>query len=396
MVSGRDPTRRLRVLALDHTAEAGGAELALLRLCDAVSADVDVRVLLFADGPLVPAFAARRVPVRVAPLDPALARASREEIGSAGRGHLRRARAALRFQHVLYREIRAADPDVVHTNSLKADLLALLPAVLARRPLVWHVHDRVAADYLPRSLVLLVRALSWLPAALVTNSAATAATLPRPSTVARPGLDARQVRVSPRPRPDGAPVVGLVGRISPTKGQRELVRAAPRILRRHPGATFRVVGAATFGEDDYEAAVRAEAVSLGVSSQVRWVGAVPDPTVELDRLTVLVHASPVPEPFGQVVVEAMARGVPVVATDAGGVPEIVGRGRAATGVLVPPGDVEALADAVLDVVDRPDEAEERAARAWADVRERFSVRVTADAVTGVWRRVGRRARRRRP
>lgn len=388
--------RRLRVLALDHTAETGGAELALLRLCVAVSSDADVRVLLFADGPLVPALAARRVPVRVAALDPALARASREEIGSAGRGLLRRARAALRFQRVLYREIRTAGPDVVHTNSLKSDLLALLPALLARRPLVWHVHDRIAPDYLPRPLVLLVRACSWLPAALVTNSAATAATLPRRSTVARPGLDVGQVRVAPRPRPDGPPVVGLVGRISPTKGQRELVRAAPRILRRHPGTTFRVVGSATFGEDDYEAAVRAEAVELGVSSQVRWVGAVDDPTVELDRLTVLVHASPVPEPFGQVVVEAMARGVPVVATDAGGVPEIVGRGPAASGILVPPGDVDALADAVLEVVGHPGEAEARARRAWVDVQERFSVHATADAVTAVWRRVARRARRRRP
>ena len=74
----------------------------------------------------------------------------------------------------------------------------------------------------------------------------------------------------------------------------------------------------------------------------------PDPVAELDAMTVAVHASPVPEPYGQVVAEAMARGVPVVATDAGGVPEIVTGGPAPVGWLVPPGDVDALAEDRLD------------------------------------------------
>src|SRR5699024_1520307 len=121
-----------------------------------------------------------------------------------------------------------------------------------------------------------------------------------------PGLDAEQVLdpALPVPRRTGPPVVGIIGRVSPTKGQLELVRAAPRILRHRPDVRLREVGGPLFGAEDYQARVRAEAERLGVAPHVEWVGAVLDTRAELDTMMVCVHASPVPEPFGQVVVEA--------------------------------------------------------------------------------------------
>jgi glycosyltransferase involved in cell wall biosynthesis len=81
----------------------------------------------------------------------------------------------------------------------------------------------------------------------------------------------------------------------------------------------------------------------------------------------------------------MARGVPVVATAGGGVDEIA---AAADGthrcLLVPPGDVPALAAAVARVLDHPDEARERAQRAWTDVRREYAVAATAERLTDVW------------
>ncbi|WP_427385623.1 glycosyltransferase [Janibacter sp. G56] len=159
------------------------------------------------------------------------------------------------------------------------------------------------------------------------NSHATAATLPgaRGLVVAHPGLAPEQLAPAPRPRPE-RPVVGLLGRISPTKGQLEFVQAAALVAPRHPEATFRIVGAPMFGHEAHEALVRAEIDRLGLTGRVELTGFASDPAAELDAMTVAVHASPTPEPYGQVVAEAMARGVPVVATAAGGVPEIVDGG----------------------------------------------------------------------
>ncbi|MEG3614412.1 glycosyltransferase [Isoptericola haloaureus] len=391
------PVRPVRVLVVDHTAQLGGAELALLRLCRELDpAQVSVRCLLLADGPLVAELTRAGVPTRVLPLVPRLSTVSRSRVGALVRATVPSSGAVLRFLVELTGLLRRCRPDVVHSTSLKADLLTLGPALLAGRPLVWHVHDRIAPDYLPAVLVRLVRLAARLPTRLVANSRATAATLPRAAVVVHPGLGADQVRDRPRPVPQGAAVVGILGRISPTKGQLELVRALPEILAHHPHVECRVVGAPLFGQEDHARRVRAEARRLGVADRVRWVGPVADPSAELDRTTVLVHASPVPEPFGQVVVEAMARGVPVVATDAGGVPEIVGRGREGRGVLVRPGDVPALARAVVEVLDDLPRAQERADRAHAEVSGTLTARRTAEQVTAVWREVARSGRRRRP
>lgn len=394
------PSRpRTRVLVIGHTAELGGAELALVRLCrEMVGAadDIGLRALLLSHGPLVDRLEAVGVPVDVLPAARDVVTVSR--YGLSRGGLLQRARGIVRTQVALWRLLRRSEVDVVHTTSLKAHLLASVPAVAAGHRLVWYAHDRVARDYLPRPVVLLVRAFGRLPRAAIANSHATAATLGRAAVVAYPGLDAEQVLDPGLPVPPrtGPPVVGIVGRVSPTKGQLELVRAVPRILRHRPDARFRVVGGALFGAEDYQATVRAEAERLGVAPHVEWAGAVPDTRAELDRMAVCVHASPVPEPFGQVVVEALARGVPVVATDAGGVPEILGRGPDALGALVPPGDVEALADAVLAVLEDLPAATLRADRARAGVAARFGVAVTAEIVSAVWRGAARPGRRRRP
>ncbi|MGC5166846.1 glycosyltransferase family 4 protein [Luteimicrobium sp. DT211] len=383
----------LRVVVLDHTAELGGGELALARLCAALDpAAVRVRVIVFSDGPLVGRLRAQGTAVEVVRLGDGVRARSREALGTWG--SVRAAWAAVPFVLRLARRLRALRPDLVHTQSLKADVLGSAAAGLARTPVVWHVHDRIADDYLPPRVARIFRWLArHVPRVVVANSEATAATLGRPDVVvAYPGFapeqalpDGARDRVDPSP-----PVVGLVGRISPTKGQLELVRAAPTVLAAHPGIRFRLVGAPLFGGEAYAARVDGEIERLGLGDAVRVTGHVDDVTAVLDGLTVLVHASPVPEPFGQVVVEGMVRGVPVVATDAGGVPEILRGDRGPLGVLVPPGDSDALAAAIVDVLDDPAGSHLRAQDAYRLATRRFDVGTTADVVTATWRRVADR------
>ncbi len=379
---------------LDHTAEPGGAELALVRVLEGLDPHrVTPVVVLFADGPLAARVRALGHEVVVVPLAGDVLGAGRAT-GPAAALHPRRVLAGASFLRRLVATLRRLDVDVVHTTSLKADLAGALAAPLARRPLVWHVHDRLAPDYLPARTARLLQSLARrVPHTVVANSEATAATLPgaRRLTVVHPGLAPEQVAPAARTRqPAGPPVVVMVGRISPTKGQLVLVRAARRVADARPDVCVRIVGDPAFGADDYAEQVRAEVRALSLQDHVELVGFRPDPRHELDRASVAVHAATVPEPFGQVVTEAMAAGVPVVATRGGGVDEIVRTDAdAATGLLVRPGDPDALAAAVLDVLDDPERALARAARAHADVTRRFLAAASAEGLTRVWEQAAR-------
>lgn len=381
----------MKVVVLDHTAVMGGAELALLRLLRAIDPQqAAVSVLLFGDGPLAERLREAGVPVELQPLG-ALAVLDREASGASWLQTLRNAAATVPFAVRLGRRLRALDPDVIHSTSLKADLIAVPATWIARRPLVWHVHDRISPDYLPGPLVGLIRALACrVPRHVVANSRATADTLPgaRNLTIAYPGFGPDQASPSPTDHlPPDVPTIGILGRISPTKGQLVFVRAAARVLQRHPETRFTIIGEPLFGEDDYARQVRDEVRALDIAERVDFAGFVDDPRAALDGLTACVHASPTPEPFGQVVVEAMARGVPVIATEGGGIAEIVRPEPEGEpfGLLVPPADPEALATAILAVLDHPDEARARAERAWRSAIERFAVERTAATITQVWR-----------
>ncbi|MGN7248249.1 glycosyltransferase family 4 protein [Janibacter anophelis] len=387
---GSSTRRPVRVAILDHTAQLGGVELALVRQMDALAGreDVEARVILFADGPLVDRLREGGHEVEVLPIDEGIGTTTRHEAAGL-RTALTSAVGAAPFVRRLARRLRELDVDVVHATTLKADLLGIPAARLARRPLVWHVRDRIAPDYLPGAVVRLMRtAAKHGPERVITNSRATAQTLPGAPglTVVHPGLAPAQIAPAPRPAPPRV-VIGIVGRISPTKGQLEFVRATARIADRHPDATFRIIGSPMFGHEEHEGEIRREIERLGLIGRVEMPGFSDDPSAEYDAMTLAVHASPTPEPYGQVVAEAMARGVPVVATDAGGVPEIVEGGPEPVGWLVPPGDVDALAAAMDEVLADPDGAERRGAAGWERARTALGIGPSTDTLIRVWREV---------
>jgi len=99
-----------------------------------------------------------------------------------------------------------------------------------------------------------------------------------------------------------------------------------------------------FGETGYERELHMLVARLELTDRVEFTGHIDDVAGQLDRADVLVHASVIPEPFGLVVVEAMAAGVPVIAADAGGPAEVITNG--VDGLLTAPGDVDALAEAL--------------------------------------------------
>ena len=381
---------------MDHTAELGGAELALCRLLPALAEFADIGVLLLAHGPLEERLRAAGVAVSVVPLPSALVELNRLEAGNSPRRIVQNAVRTLPQVVRIAGAIRSAKPDLLQSTSLKADLLAVPAGALTGTPTIWHVHDRISDDYLPRSLVNLVRTLARIaPRAVIANSRATAATLPgvRHLVVAYPGFSPDQVGSAPSQRAwPATPTVGILGRISPTKGQLEFVRAAAQILPHHPDATFRIIGGPLFGCLEHAEAVRNEAQRLGIADKVEFLGQVEDPSSALDGLSLLVHASPTPEPFGQVIVEGMIRGVPVIAMDAGGATEILRPTpeSAPLGWLVPPKEVGALAAAIAEALSDPAEARARAERAWASALARFPIERTATQVAAAWAAVSPR------
>jgi glycosyltransferase involved in cell wall biosynthesis len=386
-LAGRVEHRRLSVVYVGHCAQLSGAELALERLLRALP-EIDAHVILAEDGPLVGRLRATGASVEVSPMPDRARVLRREAVGSSVRS-MAAAAASIGYAVRLARRLRALRPDLVHTNSLKAALYGSLAARLAGVPVVWHAHDRIADDYLPSAAVRLVRGCArWLPNAIIANSAATLATFctgAPPAVIIPSPVDV----TTSDPIRDGRFTVGIVGRLAPWKGQDVFLRAFAAAF---PNGSARavLVGAVLFGEVDFESELKSLARQLGIASRVEFRGFRDDVPAELARMDVLVHCSTVPEPFGQVVVEGMAAGVPVVAAGAGGPAEVVSDG--VDGMLYPPGDVAALVR-VLQKLAQDDTLRARLAVAGQRRAQRFRPEAAADQVMTVYRDVTRRARR---
>jgi glycosyltransferase involved in cell wall biosynthesis len=254
--------------------------------------------------------------------------------------------------------LRQLKPDLVHTNSLKAALYGGIAARAVGVPVLWHIRDRIEADYLPRTAVHLVRALSRVvPNALIANSYSTLATVPRRyrgirSVIASPVIyDAVPVSEISARDPSAEIRIAMIGRIAPWKGQDLFIKAFALAFPK-AGPTAVIIGGPLFGEDEYEASLHRLVTDLGLEGRVVLTGHVANVAEMRSTCDVAVNASTSPEPFGLVVVEAMAAGIAVVAPNAGGPAEIITHD--VSGLLFEPGSASALATALKRLRDDPE------------------------------------------
>lgn len=338
-VAGRAAT----VLSIQPVAEQGGSDQALLRLARQLAgAGWAVHVALPAASPMASDFQQAGATLHTVPM---------QRI-STSHGLAAWAAYAARWPVSvwrLHRLARAVGADVVHSNSLHS-WYGWAVALLSGKPHIWHAREIVTQSgaalrverFLARHFACRVIAASSAVAGQLHPGNVTVVHEEPDSTEFSPDRAGRlRQRVG---LPDASPLVGYVGRIDTWKGIDILFDALPLLAARRPGAQAVVAGGTVAGKEAYARQLAARASELGV----RWLGALGGPEAAdlIADLDCLAYPSTSPEPWGLTIVEALACGTPVVATDAGGPREILAGLPPEAGALVPPGDPVALAGAL--------------------------------------------------
>lgn len=299
-------------------------------------------------------------------------------------GRWTRLRAVAPYLHRFRRVVARTAPDLVHANTI----LTLPEALIARTtgaPTLLHVHEMLSSDR--RGLV--AARLARLVDGVVADSEVSAAPLRRqgvPTGVVRPGISPR-APTTPRPPADRL-VVGSLATVCRRKGSDVFVEAAAAVLRERSDVEFRMVGPPASGpEEGWARALIARARAAGID----WRGqAEPFSTIPGWDLLVLPTRR---DPFPLVVLEAMAAGVPVIASRVDGVVEQVDPD---SGILVEPGDAGALRAAIVSLLDDPGRRAAMARAAMARVAEHFTPDRQAEQLARAYRdALGAAERRRR-
>ncbi|MGD2159054.1 MAG: glycosyltransferase family 4 protein [Anaerolineales bacterium] len=360
-----------KILFIDHAKAVGGAEKNLLVLCK----DLKIRnwqpYIICQEGELADRAQSLKLPIYEIVIP--------------------RLRGSLKFlfnwifgiRNIILL-IRMINPNLIYSNTIRSTIYASLAARLANVKFIWHMQDHwlmenrprwVWADNLGKSL------LSVFSSRIIANSYTTANHLPKSSKVIVihngidvssfvPSLDCgyfyQKFIIS-----NNTPIVGMMGRLRPWKGQDRFIRIASRIVKQHPETKFLIVGGDIFGvKDQYQEYLKNLVLELNLSDRVFFTGHLEDVRPAFAAMDVFVHPGD-PEPFGLVNIEAMAMEKPVVAFAHGALPEIVENGK--TGLLVTPYDDEELAEAVISLLKNPTLREKMGSNGRVRVQKYFNV-----------------------
>lgn len=301
---------------------------------------------------------------------------------------LRRSAAALfdwrNGSRILADLARQVEARALIANTVRAAVYTAPAARLSGRPFIWYMRDFWLSESRPAQPALDRLGKRVLLAAadqVVANSQAVADNLPQngKTCVIHNGLDPNlwdhtRMGDSFRERYSismDAPLIGMVGRLRPWKGQTAFLSMAAEVIRMAPEAHFAVVGGSPFEvQDNYALRLDQQVQELGLAGRVHFTGQLADVAGALAAMDIFVHPGS-PEPFGLVNIEAMAMAKPVVAFAHGALPEIVAHGL--TGLLVTPGEIGALAGAVSSLLNAPLQRQSMGRAGRQRVLQRFTI-----------------------
>jgi glycosyltransferase involved in cell wall biosynthesis len=371
----------VKILFYNHTGKVSGGERVLSMIVTGLDRQrFESVVLCPGDGPLTSMMSAAGV--RTLPVDALVARFTW------------RPAELIRYLGSFVRLMRAArvaatseQPDVIHANSIRSGLVMTIATVGLKVPVVWHVHDLLPRHPLSTAIRFVASALRQTHVVAVSHAVARrfCGSLmrwfpQRPQiTTIHNAVDIERFQPNPWKRAgkrlslkftEHDLVIGIIGQLTPRKGQLETIEAFAHVARNFPDAKLVIVGEALFNRDfEYADLLRATAKARGISDRVFFLGQRED-IPELTRAFDLAIVNSKAEPFGLTVVEAMASGTPVLATAVDGIQEIVEHGE--TGWLVSPEDQQELVEGLELLLADKNLRSQLSASALTAVRSRFA------------------------
>ncbi|RMH71856.1 MAG: glycosyltransferase family 1 protein [Gemmatimonadetes bacterium] len=278
--------------------------------------------------------------------------------------------------------VRIESIELIHVNTLKGVFYGALISWICRIPMIWHMRDYFTW-YSPLQKCLF-RFYGFFSTRIIVNSKQAMQYLMKlPLSSSKMvciynGVDlSRFERIKPRSKNRNAPVLGAMGRLVPHKGFHFIIEAMPRILEVFPMATLIIAGEDPTPDHTYYNDLISRVNRLRLASHVRFEGFVNNPITLYQQIDLFVH-TPLNEPFGRVIIEAMAAKVPVVASNVGGIPEIITEGL--NGMLVPAGNPDSLAETVITLLQSKDIQSKLIQNACQTIQQQFTIQAHVSQV----------------
>jgi glycosyltransferase involved in cell wall biosynthesis len=369
----------MRIVFLNPSGQMGGAEVALLDTLASLrfaKPQWTLELIVSAEGSVAARARALGVFTTVLPFPDSLARLGDAPAGGPAGDISDRLRLLRRlavanptiaaYVSRLRRLLRQRQPDIIHSNGFKMHVLG---AVAKPRgvPLIWHVHDYVQCRPIMATLMKFFRRRCSLALA---NSNSVARDIKAACGDAFPiqtvynGIDCQAF--SPcgaqldldllsglPPAEPGAIRIGMLATLARWKGHETFLTALGLVARNQPELPWRgyIVGGALYETDGSQTSLdelKGIAERLGISDRIGFTGFVAEPAAAMRALDIVVHASTQPEPFGLVIVEAMACARAVIVSEAGGAVELIEAGKNA--LVHTPGDAVQLAERITQLI----------------------------------------------
>ena len=352
--------KQTKILFIDHTAEMGGAEYSLLAIAKKYPLST---VLTLSKGSLVKIFKKNHINTIVIEIPEKIKKISRKSYWSPAEFIL--------YPKLIFIVLQIAfiskKYDLIYANSQKSFIMASLAAKITRKPIIWHLRDILSEEHFSkRNIKLMINLANKFADKVIANSSATAKAFIKQGgkeklvEVVYSGIDLKPFLSSQNKNREllkelnlrNNPVVGAFSRLARWKGQHILIEALTFL----PNVHAIILGGPLFGSRNYEERIKKLARELDLSDRVHFLGHQENIPAYMAICDIVIHTSITPEPFGRIIVEGMLSKKPIIATNLGGVTEIIDQNL--NGILIEPNDPKLLADKIQYLLENKKIAQE--------------------------------------